>query len=424
MTTDHAGLYGPDNIVRRLGSPAVSVAYSVLLPGTETLATLYTDRDRSDEAPNPATADTLGNVSFWADPGYYDLAIEGAAGDPLLVLVPLDPADAGGEAIVHDDLGVFDLHTQAAAIEEAAIRQGVPSEMIPVIQEVIGAIDLPHVTDRNGIVRNSSTLAAQAFVGLFLLNDAAEASRPVLHAAASQVAMLALSSAKRGDYAIRSDEGQSIYVLMADDPTSLGNWKLIRYEDGVVAYGLEEGTAVEGIALPRKAWRTGQYYGADLPLANTSISMPSGAVRATAFYNPVAGRSINEIAVDVRETFGGSPHARLYVMSDDGNGYPDEPITQEDGTPVAGQRLALPLDSSLVLPRGQLWFVAHSTGSTWAGLGFLSSAQSPHLPVAPSYSANGMSCWYATGAGTDPLTSFPAGAQPQSPGLQVTVRAA
>lgn len=93
------------------------------------------------------------------------------------------------------------------------------------------------------------------------------------------------------------------------------------------------------------------------------------------------------------------------------------------GTPANTTRITGAV--SYTLPRGLLWFVAHSTGTaTWSGLNFASTAQSPYLPVNPTYSANGMSCWSATGAGTSALTSFPAGASLASGGLQILVRAA
>lgn len=91
--TDHAGLWGPDNIVFGRGStPVVDKPFRVLVAGTDTLAQLYTDRDRTDTASNPGSTGPLGNVSFYADPGYYDLVVGETT---LTVLVPLDPADGG-----------------------------------------------------------------------------------------------------------------------------------------------------------------------------------------------------------------------------------------------------------------------------------------------------------------------------------------
>lgn len=50
-------------------------AVSVYLPGTTTLASLYTDRTKGTPASNPVTTDaTSGMLAFYADPGLYDLA--------------------------------------------------------------------------------------------------------------------------------------------------------------------------------------------------------------------------------------------------------------------------------------------------------------------------------------------------------------
>lgn len=72
--------------------PGTSVA--VYLPGTATLAALYTDATKTTAAANPVTAagagskvDARGNLAFYADPGEYDISVDG--GSPVRVLVPL-----------------------------------------------------------------------------------------------------------------------------------------------------------------------------------------------------------------------------------------------------------------------------------------------------------------------------------------------
>lgn len=69
---------------------------SVKLVGTSTLATIYTDRAKSDTTSNPVTIDVKGNLSLYADPGEYDLRVitNGIEGSPVTVSVPIDPAEA------------------------------------------------------------------------------------------------------------------------------------------------------------------------------------------------------------------------------------------------------------------------------------------------------------------------------------------
>ena len=91
MPFAHAGLWGPDNLDDGNGTPLRLLPYTVKVADTDTLAGLWADRDRATALPNPGTTTAQGNISFFADPGYYDLV----AGDAeLRIMVPLDPADA------------------------------------------------------------------------------------------------------------------------------------------------------------------------------------------------------------------------------------------------------------------------------------------------------------------------------------------
>lgn len=90
--------------------------------------------------------------------------------DPEIQLYNPDaPAMVDINAVNHAELGVFDSHTQAAAITAAAERQGVPEELLPTMLDQVEAVGLEHVVDRDGLVRNSSKMASEAFVGLVIL---------------------------------------------------------------------------------------------------------------------------------------------------------------------------------------------------------------------------------------------------------------
>lgn len=75
------------------GVPRPGLAVSVYLPGTNNLATLYTDRTKSTQAGNPFATDSRGLGTFFADPGDYELL---AAADSMRipVTVPIDPTEA------------------------------------------------------------------------------------------------------------------------------------------------------------------------------------------------------------------------------------------------------------------------------------------------------------------------------------------
>jgi len=79
---------GRYSIVMALPSNAIVRVYN---HGTQTLASLYTDKSTGTAAPNPIQADGFGTLSFFAVPGDYDLAFPG---HEITVTVRPDPANA------------------------------------------------------------------------------------------------------------------------------------------------------------------------------------------------------------------------------------------------------------------------------------------------------------------------------------------
>lgn len=89
MAYTYAGLYleaffGPS------GRLMPSTSVTVYLKGTDVLATLYTDREKSNTLSNPVETDSRGNLLFYADPGLY----EGLVNDVriLLPVVQIEPS--------------------------------------------------------------------------------------------------------------------------------------------------------------------------------------------------------------------------------------------------------------------------------------------------------------------------------------------
>lgn len=136
--------------VRALASTQVVVRQS---DGT-TFATLYTDRTKGTEAPNPTTTDGAGNLELWADPGDYlgypIGPVDDAEGDAFDIVVPIDPAEAdvvpvssvnGETGVVVLDLGdLDDVDTTGAADGDAlTLSSGVwvptpPTAVAPDVQ--------------------------------------------------------------------------------------------------------------------------------------------------------------------------------------------------------------------------------------------------------------------------------------------------
>lgn len=103
MTFSRAGYWG-DTFTDRFGNGQADTPVTVKLAGTATLATLYTAADKLTTAANPFTTDELGNGSFYADPGEYDLV---ANGTTVKVLVPVDPTEATLGPRVGDSIVVY-----------------------------------------------------------------------------------------------------------------------------------------------------------------------------------------------------------------------------------------------------------------------------------------------------------------------------
>ncbi|WP_239405346.1 hypothetical protein [Frankia sp. Cj3] len=87
MAFQYAGRY-TEAALKTDGTLLKSGSVSVFLPGTSTLATLYTSRTKSATAANPVTTDaTSGMLTFYADPGLYDLSGPGVS----VASVPVTP---------------------------------------------------------------------------------------------------------------------------------------------------------------------------------------------------------------------------------------------------------------------------------------------------------------------------------------------
>ena len=71
----YAGLWGPAVIVDSGGSPVTNTAFSIYTGTSTSLATLYTDQTKANNAANPSTTDAYGNALFYAAPGLYTLSI-------------------------------------------------------------------------------------------------------------------------------------------------------------------------------------------------------------------------------------------------------------------------------------------------------------------------------------------------------------
>jgi len=104
MAFTFAGQYGPELLTDTIGRPYLSTAFTVVLTGTATPATLWTDRTKTTTMPNPGLTTSAGNARFFCDPGLYDLMVAGVTVATGLDVLPdrLEPVAAVAAGSVTD----------------------------------------------------------------------------------------------------------------------------------------------------------------------------------------------------------------------------------------------------------------------------------------------------------------------------------
>lgn len=87
-----AGQWGPQPITNAAGVPLKNLSVTIFEHGTDTMATLYTDRTKDSTTANPFETDSIGNLTFFVDPGQYDIV-----GNEATITVPvyIDPQESG-----------------------------------------------------------------------------------------------------------------------------------------------------------------------------------------------------------------------------------------------------------------------------------------------------------------------------------------
>lgn len=126
--TIYAGLWGPAPFIDRRGNDQAAAVVTVFQAGTLTKATLYASRDKVTPLANPLPSvalgapglDVVGNGSFYADPGTYDL-LAVVAGSPFRTSIVVDPDPA--------DFLTLEASIGSIAATLAGLSAGAPSTL-------------------------------------------------------------------------------------------------------------------------------------------------------------------------------------------------------------------------------------------------------------------------------------------------------
>jgi len=87
----YAAQYGPASTDNTLNQLLAVTPFNVYLHGTTQLATLFTDWRKVGTVPQPASTDGLGNMTFFCDPGHYDVTCNGVTLEITLYPDPAEP---------------------------------------------------------------------------------------------------------------------------------------------------------------------------------------------------------------------------------------------------------------------------------------------------------------------------------------------
>lgn len=138
------GVYGPTGLSFPSGAPAALFPVDIFLPDTTTPAPLFTDETGSVPFAGPLTSDGNANLTFFAAPGPYDLAVNGGV---LRVFAKVVSAAASGGA------GSF-VHDQATPAAVWTVNHNLGYHPFAWVTEVDGSVSLTDVqhTSNNQLV--------------------------------------------------------------------------------------------------------------------------------------------------------------------------------------------------------------------------------------------------------------------------------
>lgn len=125
----YAGRYGPEGLEYPNGSHAIGRPVRVLSEDGLTTTSLYADRSRVGTLPNPLVTDSLGNISFFAEPGNYICEIDGYQFAITVNEDPDEPATASESSIFMMTASALSGHSLVVPNDTGLVGYGDPTNI-------------------------------------------------------------------------------------------------------------------------------------------------------------------------------------------------------------------------------------------------------------------------------------------------------
>jgi hypothetical protein len=251
-----AGQYGPVEILKAGGTLHTSAPVRIQTT-SGALATLYTDDTKSTTAANPLNTDSLGNLTFYADPGAYDLiaVVGGVDQTALRIEVVPDGAD-----MVHTAGDQTISGTKRFSVVYVKSDPWVDARH----PEYAGGIDL-NVSDNSGPILSALNAAAGrgVILGSGTINVAADLTplaNTRIRGDGVDLTTIRLTGTNRGFYVVNkpnveiSDMTIDCNKASTTDALATGGQSAIRFE-------ATDGTGCPNSAVRRVKAKNGHYQG-------------------------------------------------------------------------------------------------------------------------------------------------------------------
>lgn len=369
------------------------------------------------------------------DPTTLDLLVDNIA--KAFVIIAINTEMNGISLSGKEDVGVA-----ATAISNAITALGLGTAAQAAVADFAAAVH-NHDGSYSALGHNHSGDYDASGTAAGLVNALKRPDGPRIYAPNTEAEMLALSAARTGDYAFRSDLNTRIFLLTADDASSLGNWQVLRWSDGetitksaiwakgdlfvgtgvntldrlaagangmsLIADNTQSGGMRWGGSGPRIAKTTGESYG--LPSSNLTSGVTAvGAMRAFPVWLPAG--TIDRIGIFAGTGAVSTWRLGIYRVDSAGSPHGQTPLL-DAGTISTNATGSIYISTSQVVTEGVYWLAllceAYTASPTVQSVFYTQSGfAQPGAPINLSSTGRSQVGHWFTGVPTGAMPTYPA----------------